>query len=155
MARPDNMASPDLQSAAYEYAIRLLSMKMRTVGELQDKLKQKKYPPKIIIEVIRSLEELDFVNDERYAQIYVENLKRYRDYGYYGIKSHLLKKRVPTDIAEKVLEEFLTGEEELAVAERLLGKLKRQGRKEYEKIARSMNARGFRTEVISALLRDL
>src|SRR3989344_3699896 len=137
-----------MDEKAYNYAVRLLTLKMRTVGELQQKLKQKGFSNPVILEVVRKLEELDFVNDERYTQIFVENLKQYRDFGFYMIRNKLHQKRVPTDIAEKVLQEFFSGEDELALARRFVKKLKRLGRKDYNQLARSLNSKGYHMDVI-------
>jgi regulatory protein len=142
-----------MDTKAYNQAIKLLSFKMRTVGELNEKL-AKKFSKAVVLEVVRKLEELDFVNDERYAQIFVENLKQYKDFGYYGIKQKLHAKHIPTDVIEKVLQDFFTGDEELDVARRFLKKLKRQGRKEYAQLARSLTSKGYHTDVIREILRE-
>jgi len=128
---------------------------MRSVGELQEKLQQKKYPPKIIFQVLRELEDLDFLDDLRYAQIFVENLKIYKSFGYYGIKTKLMQRKIPSEIIVQVLEEFFTEDQELAVAKRFLLKLQRQGRKKYLQIARSFASKGFRTDVTREILKDL
>jgi len=141
-------SSPEFEKA-YNQAVKFLSLKNRSVGELQDKLKQKKYEPKTILAVIRQLEEYDFLNDDRYAQIFVENLKQYKNFGYFGIKAKLLQKKIPTDIIIDVLDNFYPPEEELEVAEKFIKKLHRQGRKSYPQIARSLSSKGFRTEVIT------
>src|SRR3989338_674740 len=60
----------------WQAAIRYLAVKSYSVGEISQKLRDKRLPQPLIMQVIRKLEELDFVNDRRYAQIYVENLKR-------------------------------------------------------------------------------
>lgn len=146
------MTETNTYQKAYEQAIKYLSIKMRSVGEMQEKLKVKKYPPKIIFQVLRELEDLRFLDDERYAQIFVENLKTYKNFGYYGIKQKLMQKKIPTDIVEQVLADFFSEEEELMVAKRFLNKLRRQGRKKYEQIARSFSSKGFRTEVMREIL---
>jgi regulatory protein len=140
---------------AYDQAVKYLLLKSRTVGEMQEKLQKKKYDKKIVFEVLKELERLDFLNDRRYAEIYVESLKRYKSFGYYGIKNKLHQKKVPTAIIGEVLDEFLTPEDELAVAERFVKKLQRQGRKKYEQIARSMGSKGFQGDTIRQILRDL
>jgi regulatory protein len=143
----------DLNQKIYEKAIQLLSNRMHTTGELLDKLKKRKFPEKEIWPVLKHLEELKFLDDERFAQIFVENMKLYRDWGYFGIKAKLIKKRVPNDLAEAALGDFFTLEDELVVAERFLGKLKKRGRSEYEQIMRSMSSKGFRMDVIQKLVK--
>lgn len=144
--------NPDYQ-LAYDMAVRYLAMRMHTVGELTEKLKKKRVASDVLIQVLRRLEELDFLNDRRFAEIYVENLKRYKSFGYYGIKNKLISKKIPTDIVGDTLEEFFTLEEEVAVAGKLVEKLARQDRTSYQQLARSLASKGFRTEVISEVLR--
>ena len=149
------MLETDKYQKAYNQAVKYLTIKLRTVGEIQQKLKMKKYPVAVIMEVLRELERLDFLNDERYTKIFVENLKKYKSFGFYGIKAKLMAKKIPNDMIEGVLEEFFPVEEEIVVARRFVKKLARMGRKEYEKVARSLGSKGFRTEVTSRVLREL
>ena len=149
------MPETDVYQKAYDQAVKYLTLRLRTVGELQQKLKLKKYPADVIVKVLRELENLDFLNDERYAQIFVENLKRYKSFGFYGIKSKLMAKKIPNDMIEQVLQDFFSEEEEIEVARRFVKKLARIGRKKYEKVARSLASKGFRTEVTSKVLREL
>lgn len=149
------MPETNVYQKAYDQAVKYLTIRLRTVGELQQKLKLKKFPADVIVKVLRELENLDFLNDERYAQIFVENLKRYKSFGYYGIKAKLTAKKIPNDMIEQVLEDFFSEDEEVEVARRFVQKLARIGRKEYEKVARSLASKGFRTEVTSKVLREL
>lgn len=137
----------------YEKAVKLLSIRLHTTGELHQKLRQRGFKNSEILPVLKKLEELKFLDDERFAEIFVDNLKRYKDWGYYGIKAKLLGRKIPSNIAESALQEFFTLEEEEMVARRFIGKLKRQGRGTWEKLARSLQGKGFRTEIIRQVLR--
>lgn len=141
-----------LDEKIYEKAVKLLSARMHSTGELHDKLRTRGFPDADIRPVLQRLEELRFLDDEKFAQIFVENFKRYKDFGYFGIKAKLLKRRVPSDLAENALRDFFTLEDESAVAGRLLNKLKKTGRKTYEQLARSFQSRGFRTETFARLI---
>ena len=145
----------EIYQKIYDQAIRFLNIKMHSVGELQEKLQRKKFSKTAIRKVLRELERLDFLNDERYAQIFVENLKQYKNAGFFGIKAKLHQKKIPTAIIERVLGDFYPLEEEVAVARRFVKKLSRQGRKSYEKVARSLVSKGFRTEVTRAVLNEI
>jgi regulatory protein len=145
----------------YEKAIKLLSIRLHTTGELQRKLKTKGFEEADILEVLRRLEELDFLNDERFAQIYIDNLKRFKDFGHYGIKAKLLTRHIPSSMAEAALKEFFTPEDELIVAKRLIKKISRRvsgsalgGKKTYEQKARALSTRGFRSEILRQVLKS-
>ena len=141
-----------MNQKAYDKAIQLLNMRMHASGELAQKLKTKGFADSDIREVIKKLEDLRFLDDEHFARIFVENMKAYKDWGYFGLKAKLIKKYLPSDIIERTLERFYPPEVELAVAERLVKKLKNRGRGRYQKLARSLASKGFRNEIIGKVL---
>lgn len=142
----------ELNQKVYDKAIKLIQIRLHTTGELLRKLKQRGFKDKDVRPVLKRLEELRFLDDERFAQIFVDNLKRYKDWGYYGIKAKLLVRQIPRETAEAALQEFFTLEDEETVARRFIGKLKRQGRKDFEKLMRSLNSKGFRSDVIRKIV---
>lgn len=143
----------EINGKAYEKAVKLLAMRMHTVGELHQKLKAKGFKDDDIRPVLLNLLEQKFLDDQKFAEIFVDNLKRYKDFGFYGIKAKLITRQIPSETAERALQEYFTLEDELAVARRLLGKLKKQGRETYEQLARSLASKGFRNEVLNEALR--
>jgi len=145
----------EINQEIYDKAIKLLSIRLHTTGELHRKLKQRGFKDPDILPVLRRLEELDFLNDERFAQIFVDNLKRFKDWGYYGIKAKLQQRQIPSDISAAALSDFFTALDEEAVAHRLVGKLKKRKQATYEKLARSMQSKGFRMEAIKKALTGL
>src|SRR3989344_1951830 len=139
-----------MDEKVYEKAVKLLAMRLHTTGELQKKLKIRGFKDADILLVLRRLEDLNFLDDLRFAQIFIENLKRYKDFGYFGIKTKLLARQIPSPMAEEALREFFTPDEELAVATRLL---KKYAKKTYEQKARALSSRGFRSEIIHGAFR--
>lgn len=139
---------------ACNYALFLLGIKLRTEGELREKLKMKKYESVIINKVIHRLKENRYINDQNYAEVYLENLKKYKTFGFYGIKKKLMEKRLPSQIIERVLNEGLGEEEEIKIAKRFL-KNRELGIINYEdkqKLAQKLKARGFRSGVVMKLV---
>ncbi len=134
---------------AYNYAIYLLGLKLRTEGEIREKLRIKNYELRITEEVIKQLTENRYLDDQRYAEVYVENLKKYKNFGFFGIKKKLMEKRLPKEIIEAVLNEALSEEEELKIAKKLLNKI---GEVEKQKAAMRLKSKGFRTGVIMKCL---
>lgn len=128
---------PANKEKAYEYAVYLLSLSLRTGGELEKKLQEKGYAEGTIHTVLKELKEARYVDDERYAEVYLENLKKYKTFGFYGIKKKLMEKRLQQNIIERVLSEGLGEEEEIKIAKRFLKKQesrsKNQGKIDQEK----------------------
>jgi regulatory protein len=150
----ETSSSSNIGDRVYDKAVQLLSMRMHTTGELHQKLQKRGFKDEDIRPVLHRLEELKFLDDEKFAQIFVDNFKRYKDFGYFGIKTKLMQRRVPSDIIEKALAEFFSPDDERAVALRLIKKLKKTGRTKYDQLARSLQSRGFRSAVVGALLSD-
>ncbi len=163
---------------AYEYAMFLLNIRLRTEGELEEKLRIKNYELGIRQKVIKLLKVQNFINDQRFAETYLENLKKYKTWGYFGIKKKMMEKKLPPDIIESVLSENFNEEEELDIAKKFLQKefskavntelvpstaegtnkaihknrSPRFARDDKIKAARKLAAKGFRSSVISKLV---
>jgi len=164
---------PENVEKAYDYAVFLLSLKLRTVGEVLKKMQGRGYTEEVIEKTLFKLKEQKYLNDENYAEIFLENLKMYKNFGFYGIKKKFMERNLPTVLIEKVLAEGLSIAEEIKIAQRLL---KKEGfttkavlqdeevtyttytdrdseeNKEKAKLRNRLKSRGFRGEVISKLL---
>ncbi len=160
-----NDTNEGIRQAVYDKAVKLLSIRLHTTGELYRKLRSRGFKDRDIRPVLHRLEELKFLDDKRFAEIFVDNLKRYKNFGYYGIKAKLLARKIPSEIAEEALSEFFTFEDEIAVARRFIGKQsarggsasggKKRNEQTWEKLARSLQGRGFRNEVIREIASSL
>lgn len=174
--KPSKTKEPDNSQKAYEYAVFLLSLSMRTKGEIKEKMTRRGYQPEVIDEVLIQLVNQRYLDDVRYAQVFLENLIQYKNFGFYRIKKKMMEKKLPPEIINKTLEEALSLAEELKIAKRLL---KKQGDLELDeepkqetnevyysgrdfdsakkdsknKWAQKLKSRGFRNEVIIKALR--
>ena len=130
--------------SAKDYALYLLSLRLRTSGDLRQKMQQKGYSDAEVVDVITRLTDLAFLNDAQFAQIYFENLVKYKLFGYFGIKKKLLEKKVPIAVVERLLRGFSLAAE-LAIARRVLARSKGKSR---EQLVRALVSKGFRSEVV-------
>jgi regulatory protein len=148
---------PENLKKAYDYAVFLLSLQLRTEGEIVSKMKNRGYTETIIESIIGQLKENRYLDDQRYAEVYLDNLKKYKTFGYYGIKKKLMEKRLTSEITESVLGEALSEEEEIKIAKKVL---KRVGvslkpiptSNEKSKLAQKLKSKGFRGSIIAKLL---
>lgn len=113
---------PENLEKAYEYAVFLLSLQLRTAGEIREKMQRRGYSSAVIEKTIDQLHDQKYLDDERYAVVFLDNLKQYKNLGYYGIKKKFMLKKLPMSLIEKVLDEGLSKEEELKIAKRFLKK---------------------------------
>ncbi|MCL5775221.1 MAG: RecX family transcriptional regulator [Patescibacteria group bacterium] len=146
----ENEIQKKMYEKAYGYAVYLLGLKLRTEGEMREKLRLKKYNPEIIEEVLKELLANRYIDDQRYAEVYLENLKKYKHFGFFGIKKKLMEKRLTPDIIANILNEGLNEAEETKIARDFLRKQKAGIEK--QKLASRLASRGFRSNVIFAVL---
>lgn len=172
--KPSKTKEPENKEKAYEYAVFLLSLQLRTVGEIREKMQKRGYSSTVIENVIGQLLEQKYLNDERYAEVFLDNLKKYKTFGFYGIKKKLMEKKLPSSIIEGILSEGFTLEEELKIAKRFLKKegvavkssaddmntsdntyntYDEEKSKQKQKLFAKLKSRGFRSAVISQLIR--
>ncbi len=97
---------------SYNYAVLLLSRRDHGEGELRQKLRQKGYSDGID-EALDRLKNQGYLDDERFARIYVGELIRLKGYGKARIKQELYRKGVSRDISDAVLEEAEFPEDKL------------------------------------------
>jgi regulatory protein len=163
---------PENEAKAYEYAVFLLSLQLRTAGEVREKMEGRGYSPEVIEKIMEQLHSQHYLDDERYAQVFLENLKSYKNLGYYGIKKKFMMKKLPQDIMSKVLDEGLSLSDELKIAKRFLKKegvavksstddeatensyntFDEEKSKQRQKLSAKLKSRGFRGDVISKLI---
>jgi regulatory protein len=127
-----------------DYALFLVSLRAQSIGQMRAKLEKKGYPSDEIESSIQRLTELNYLNDDQFAQIYFENLKKYKNFGYFGIKKKLMEKKIAKKQIESLLK-TLTLKEETLMARRLLDKSK--NKTSLQQI-RSLQSKGFRGDVV-------
>lgn len=109
-------------SQAIIYSQKLLSQYQRTVFEIQEKLKNKNYSPNIIKQVIKYLENKDYLNDKNYAISFLEFELKNRPCGKFLCYKKLVKKGIPKNLASQILDENYPEEKELELAKILAQK---------------------------------
>lgn len=101
---------------AKNYAYRLLSYRQRSIREIADRLKKKRFSPKVIKKTVGYLTELDYLNDENFARAWVQTKLQAQPLGWSLLRYQLRQKGVAEEIIEKVLGAFAEryNEDELA-----------------------------------------
>ncbi len=139
-------------------AVRLLSQRDHTRGELHRKLAQRGMDKEVIERVLAECERLDYLNDARAAQHYTGELQR-KGYGCRHIRMALKKKGVNTRVIDQTLSTCDADGQEPAAAENAFQKKRRRfdrepdQQKRREKIYRFLYSRGFSSAVIWEVIR--
>ena len=97
---------------AYNYAVSLLARRDHSEKELMEKLSRKGYTEGAEV-AIEKLRNSGYVSDERFARLYVRELRSLKKYGKRRIEQELYRKGIARDIISEVLDETDFDENEL------------------------------------------
>lgn len=95
---------PEDAEACKEAALRLLDAAGRSTGALRDKLVERGYDADVVDAVVGRLVALRLMDDEEYARSVVRSCVG-RMYGRRGTERELVRKGVPRDVAQRVVQE--------------------------------------------------
>jgi regulatory protein len=109
-------------SALKASALRLLSYRARSVREMRDRLRQKKFPKEEIGTVIGELERAGLLDDQRFARMLIRDQMTLRPSGKAALRQKLLRHGVSRTIADEALQEVLTESSEETGAEQVARK---------------------------------
>ncbi len=143
--------------AARKIALRLLTRRMRTRREIEEKLTSRGFSRDIVSSVSDRLESAGLIDDVEYAAAFLRTSLRLRPRSYRVLRTELIKKGVSPELANSSVQESSQSIPETSVARevlkkahRLYGKLPDRERK--RKLFSFMGRRGFSLETISELL---
>ena len=138
-----------------DYALFLLKLRDRSVGEIRDKMKRKDFSESEIQKTLDFLIEKNFVDDERFARNYVRNKLLEKPVGKYYLTNKLRQKFISTEIIEKTLLAVKEGEANVALeaAERFLRRNSNLPKEKiYQKLSRHLISRGFGWEEVKVVV---
>ena len=147
------------ESKVKDKALRFLSLRPRSVLELQKKLEEKKYDPKIIKRTISWLRKQGFLNDKKFAKDWVLNRKKFHPMGKRRLFLELKKKEVSSKVIDTELSKIKNPAEikqAREIAKRRVKLYKDLGRyKKREKIIAFLQRRGYNWDVIKEAIERL
>lgn len=133
-------------------AYRMLAVRWRSTGEIIRKLKTKGIAPLIIEQTIAQLSEYEYLNDNRFARLWVENRNRLKPMGKRRLQQELAEKGVSTQIIGQILSEIESGDEETLARSLVEKKLIRNGELNQKKMEQFLLRRGFSPGVVRKVL---
>ena len=156
-----DMTTEEMRRRTFNRAVKLLTVKPRSVAELRERLLQGKNTNAGIVEtVIARLEEYGYLNDERFAFSYASLKVKQRPVGRRRLQRDLKLKKVDNTVAEGALELVYaeTPEEQLidlAIQKRLRLRGRPKTRIEAKKLFDHLLRQGFEFELVSDKVRAL
>ena len=149
------------EAALYEYAVRSLGSKMRTVAELKRLMRLRVEPGEAgeakMNAVVARLKEHRYLNDTRYAADYTRMRLDNERFGRRRVQQDLIQRGVHSDIIGKTLDAAYAELPEPELARRYIERKrlrKPTNQKETARIVRSMVRAGFSVATIFAVLKD-
>jgi len=137
-------------------ALRLLSIRSRSVIELEEKLLEKKYHQNEVKKVIDDLVKLELLNDEKFTEDWINHRLNFSLLGKRRIFLELRKKKVNTEIIDKKLSKINQKEEfnkALELAERKILTYKDKDKyKKRQKLISFLLRKGYSWEIINLVL---
>ena len=137
------------QTSIFDQALSLLSHREHSKQELVTKLKTKGHEEEEISATIERLEEMNYLNDERFAEIFVRS-RLSKPLGAGRIQQELIQKGINSELAKTAILEANVDWFELAkqLKERRFGEEASTDFKEKAKQSRYLQYRGFDFEQI-------
>ena len=144
------------QKHPFEYALKLLSYRPRSEHEISFRLKIKQVPAEKIVQVIKKLKELKFVNDDKFVAWWQQQRDEFRPRSARILKLELIKKGIAQDTIKSNLD--ISHEKELERANKAFQKKFKSIKKIMpysmrQKVIRFMSARGFSWAIIKEILK--
>ena len=137
------------QTSIFDQALSLLSHREHSKKELANKLKARGHEEEEISATIERLEEMNYLNDERFAEIFVRS-RLSKPLGASRIQQELIQKGINSELAKTAISEANADWFELAkqLKERRFGEEVSSDYKEKAKQSRYLQYRGFDFEQI-------
>jgi len=149
----------DNKNDALKFAMKLIGLRRRSEAEIRQRLADKGCDAALTEETVAELYRYKYLDDEAFAESYINDRMNFRPAGRFVLKNELAKKGIAKNIIEEKLAELTGGERELAVAEKLIEKKLRTSNPKDEKKLRDriiyhLRSRGFSSEIISQAMQN-
>ncbi|MDH3943786.1 MAG: RecX family transcriptional regulator [Anaerolineae bacterium] len=155
-AEIERIKSDDEVEKAYLKALNFLSYRPRSESEVTRRMEKQETPKEIIGEVLERLKQNKYVDDRKFADLWVENRNEFRPRGAYALRMELRKKGVSDEAIEPAISNL--DEEKLALhaARKTLKRYENLPHKEFQnKIYGYLSRRGFMYDVIKTTINAL
>jgi regulatory protein len=158
LAEPDaeRLRVADDVHRARELALRFLSYRPRSRREVSDYLRGKHFDGPVVESVMARLAGLGLVDDDAFADWWVENRSQHRPRSRRALRTELARKGVPGDVVDAALEGIDDLAAAVSVARKHAARLASLERPEFEsRMTTFLQRRGFDFEVIRGVVANL
>ena len=151
----DHLESQEQIERAKKNALRYVSVRPRSVYELQTHLQRKSFEDDVINAVVEYLTGLELLDDTAFANYWIDQRETFRPRSRFALGQELRQKGIDRKVIDAVLEDV----DELAAARRVVDKRADRWANlpedaYLEKMAGFLQRRGFSYEIIREVLQD-
>jgi regulatory protein len=150
------LQAEDAHEVAYQRVLKLLGYRSRSTHEVRKNLRDHNVPEEVIAGVLERLRRSRLVDDERFAQAWIENRSEYRPRSRRALAMELRQKGITDEVIKQTLEEAAREDEDLAyqAALKQSRKLKEMEWPEFrQKLSGFLARRGFSYEVVAPVVK--
>ncbi len=147
----------DAREAAIQKALRFLGYRARSVSEVRENLHKHEIPESVIELTLKRLQETGLLNDQEFAQAWVENRNTFRPRSRRALAMELRRKGLGDDVIQQTLEQTVD-ESSLArdAGRKYLRKVQGLDWPDFRnKLGGFLGRRGFSYDVVAPVLREL
>jgi regulatory protein len=145
----------DAREVAMQKALRFLGYRARSMQEVRANLEKHEIPEAVIDSTLKRLQENGLLNDQEFAQAWVENRNTFRPRSRRALSMELRRKGLDNEVVQKVLDENVN-ENALALeaARKYVRKVQGLEWQDFrQKLGGFLGRRGFSYEVVAPVLR--
>lgn len=147
----------DAREVAIQKALRFLGYRARSVSEVRENLQKRAIPEAVIERTLERLQESGLLNDQEFAQAWVENRNTFRPRSRRALAMELRRKGLGDDVIQQTLEQTVD-ESSLArdAGRKYLRKVQGLDWPDFRnKLGGFLGRRGFSYDVVAPVLREL
>ena len=148
------------KNEALKFAMKLISLRKRSAFEIKERLRKKKFEEDVIEEVLQELKNYKYLNDEEFAEAYINDRINFNPRGRFLIKKELNERGIAENIIERKMEELLSEEKEVESAKKMAEKKlrtinnKTDKIKVDQKIRSYLQSKGYSFDIINLVVKQ-
>jgi regulatory protein len=150
------LTAQDQKEQALQRALNLISYRPRSEMEVRNNLKKHQIPEETITEVVTRLRETGILNDQQFAETWIENRGAFRPRSKLALRIELKQKGVGEEIIEETLANVNDEEQAYEAGQKKARQLRTMDEQEFKrKLFGFLARRGFNYEVTSLVVKKL
>ncbi len=141
---------------AHNYALTLLDYRERSQWEIKERMRQKRYTPEVIQQVINYLKEHDFLNDKRFSEEWASFVIK-KGFARKRVQYELRRKGIAEDLIEEILGKLFSKIDETEMALRVVQKKRKmlKNERDFQRISEFLRRRGYSFSTINTVIDQL